>query len=103
MKKNSIIKTCMRLFALIASIGGVLYLFRDKILSCSIIRNYVNEHPNCPLCSKLKRQNHTNTLDEFDEDEEAFEHAFDEDPATAREYVSLNINPHKNIEKEYEL
>lgn len=97
MKKNSIIKTFMRLFALFASIGGILFLFRDKILSCPKIHDFMKKHPNCPICSKFMPQT---SDDIFDEDEEAFEHAFDEDPANAREYVSLNINPHKEIEED---
>lgn len=96
MKKNSIIKTLMKFFALLASISGLMFLFRDKILSSQKIKEYMESNPDSPLCSKLSAFKTASTNEEeVDEDEEAFEHAFDEDPATSREYVSLNINPHR--------
>lgn len=97
MKKNGIIKTLMKLFALLASISGIVFLFRDKICSCKAIQKLIDSRKNCPLFSKLRSYGqHSDVVsEEVDEDEEAFEHAFDEDPATSREYVSLNINPHR--------
>ena len=96
MKKNSIIKTLMKVFALFASISGIVFLFRDKILSCPKIKSYAEAHPNCPFFAKLTSlQNQTETPNNTFDEDDAFEHAFDEDPATSREYVSLNINPHR--------
>ncbi len=97
MKKNGIIKTLMKLFALLASISGIAFLFRDKICSCQAIKSFIDSRKNCPLFSKLRSYGqHSDVVsEEVDEEEEAFEHAFDEDPATSREYVSLNINPHR--------
>lgn len=100
MKRNSFIKTFMRIFALLASIGGVIFLFRDKILSYPKLRNYMESHPDCPLCSKLKQHLPDQKEDTLDDEDEDFEHAFDEDPTTAREYVSLNINPHVAIDND---
>lgn len=98
MKKNHFVKTLMRIFAIIASIGGVLFLFRDKILSCPIIKRFLDSKEDCPLCSKLRthKAEEEDSETETDVDDEAFEHAFDVDPATTREYVSLNINSHRS-------
>ena len=97
MKKNHFVKTLMRIFAIIASISGVLFLFRDKILSCPCVKRFLDLKKDCPICSKLRSyESNDETLeDETDLEEEAFEHAFDLDPATTREYVSLNINSHR--------
>lgn len=97
MKKNGIIKTLMKLFALLASISGIAFLFRDKIRSCTTVKNFLDSKKDCPFFSKLRshQEDSNGVTEEIDEDEEAFEHAFDEDPATSREYVSLNINPHR--------
>ncbi len=102
MKKNNLVKTFMRIFAVLASVGGVLFLFRDKILSCTIVQRFLDSKEDCPLCSKLRSYQETSDLmaEEVDPDEEAFEHAFDTDPTTAREYVSLNINPHRPVDSE---
>lgn len=102
MRKNNCGKSIMRIFAVIASIGGVIFLFRDKILACPIVQKFLASKTDCPLCSKL-RQHHsqeepTDVSEEEMEEEEAFDHAFDVDPAAEREYVSLNINSHKSSE-----
>lgn len=97
MKKNNFIKTVMSIFAIFASIGGILFLFRDKI--STIVQKLHNSNP---LCKKLfscfeptkDKVTSSDSLEE-DEDDFSFEHAFDEDPTTAREYVSLNINLRK--------
>lgn len=91
MKKHSPFKTLMKLFALLASIGGILYLFKDKLLSSSLFA------PDGPLY-KLKETFTTESdmepfehEDMTDDEDYNFEHAFDVNPAEEREYVSLNI------------
>lgn len=107
MKKNNFIKIFMSVFAIFASIGGVLFLFRDKI------SNFIESiHNSNHLCKKLfsfscfqREKNNSTASDilEYDEDEFSFEHAFDEDPTTSREYVSLNINTRKTEEENLQI
>lgn len=98
MKKNSFLKIFMSIFALFASIVGFLFLFRDKI-STYAHSVKVPKHlwKQCPLHSIFNKKNSSidNTIILEDDEDFCFEHAFDEDPANAREYVSLNINSHK--------
>lgn len=102
MKKNNFIKLFMSIFAIFASIGGVLFLFRDKI--STFIQSLHNSNHLCKklfsfTCFESQKSSAENAHISEDDDEFSFEHAFDEDPTTAREYVSLNINSRKNEEE----
>lgn len=95
MKKNNFIKTFMQVFAILASIGGILFLCKDKIKACpcfskggclTSLKEKFTRKPE--VADKMK-----DTDDESDEDDDdSFLHAFDVDPASEREYVSLTIN-----------
>lgn len=98
MKKNNFIKVFMSIFAIFASIGGFLFLFRDRFSNFTQIIQEKAESLQHFFCThKAQKKTNAPSSDTFDEDEDefSFEHAFDEDPTTAREYVSLNINPRK--------
>lgn len=100
MKKNDCFKTLMKCFAVLASVGGVLYLFKDKIKECPIFKG------SCPLRKHKvhsdKEEKNDDFLDEDLEDDDCFDHAFDIDPATDREYVSLTISPSIKPDKKEE-
>lgn len=103
MKKNSLFKSLMKLFALLASIGGILYLFKDKLLNSSLFAADGPFH-------KIKETFTTETdrevteNDNSDEDDDySFEHAFDVDPAEQREYVSLNITGQSTADQDEDI
>lgn len=82
MKKNGF-TTLLKATAVLASIGGLAYVYRDKILSC-------------PVVSSLKEKISGSEEDIFDE-EDYFEESTNtstEDVAS-REYVSLDIESTK--------
>lgn len=96
MRKNSFFKTLVKCFAIVASIGGVLYLCKDKILSSPLFNSeednfFTRLKEKCPCCCN-KEETY------LDEEEEEFDDVFSEDPANDREYVSLNItSPNKEV------
>lgn len=102
-KKKSGIKSAFKLFAVVASVGGVLYVFKDKIKESKILDNTEDN----PL-NKLKEKvcNTINNKDKFYDDEddsvkesdEDFVDAFDEAHTKDREYVSINITSKQETE-----
>lgn len=89
MKKNGF-TTLLKATAVLASIGGLAYVYRDKILGC-------------PVVSSLKEKISGSEEDIFDE-EDYFEESTNtstEDVAS-REYVSLDIEPTKKAAEELE-
>lgn len=89
MKKNGF-TTLLKATAVLASIGGIAYVYRDKILSC-------------PIVSSLKEKISGSEEDIFDE-EDYFEESTDVDTedTTSREYVSLDIESTKKAAQELE-
>lgn len=89
MKKNGF-TTLLKATAVLASIGGLAYVYRDKILGC-------------PVVSSLKEKISGSEEDIFDE-EDYFEESTNtstEDVAS-REYVSLDIESTKKAAEELE-
>lgn len=75
-----------------AAIGGVCYVFRDKIKESSIYKASVNKLTD--IYDKLS-DNACNQEEEdffFDEEDEDFEEAFPEEEKGGREYTSITIN-----------
>lgn len=87
MKKNGF-TTLLKATAVLASIGGLAYLYRDKILGC-------------PVVSSLKEKISGSEEDIFDE-EDYFEESTntDTEDITSREYVSLDIDSTKTTSKD---
>ncbi len=87
MKKNSF-TTLLKATAVLASIGGLAYVFRDKIMSC-------------PVVSSLKEKLSGSEEDIFDE-ENYFEENTDDnaEDVASREYVSLDIESTKENDDE---
>ncbi len=87
MKKNGF-TTLLKATAVLASIGGLAYLYRDKILDC-------------PVVSSLKEKISGSEEDIFDE-EDYFEESTntDTEDIASREYVSLDIDSAKTASKD---
>lgn len=87
MKKNSF-TTLLKVTAVLASIGGIAYIFKDKIMSC-------------PVVSSLKEKLSGSEEDIFDE-ENYFEENTDDnaEDIASREYVSLDIESAKENTEE---
>lgn len=89
MKKNGF-TTLLKATAVLASIGGLAYVYRDKILGC-------------PVVSSLKEKISGSEEDIFDE-EDYFEESTntDTEDIASREYVSLDIDSTKTTSKDEE-
>lgn len=87
MKKNGF-TTLLKATAVLASIGGLAYVYRDKILGC-------------PVVSSLKEKISGSEEDIFDE-EDYFEESTntDTEDIASREYVSLDIDSTKTASKD---
>lgn len=91
-KKKNTLGKLLAFTTTAAAIGGVCYIFRDKIKESSIYKASVNK-----LTDIYDKFSDNIKADEddffFDDEDEDFEKTFSEEPKNEREYTSITINP----------